>query len=206
MDISAFSSTCVVCARFGCRWFGILLLPYSLIFSQPAARGQFSSDNVLVVYNADDTASQQIASYYAQQRPGVQLLGLTGVTTDEQVSADYYLDTIRPQIMPALDDTIDVVVTTKGLPLRIKVNQSNPGTYTDPFGVTRTVSSGDWRPYSSLESELARIDTISTWQQMGDQTTFMAPSPKLAMNPYFNRSTDFSFQQLTYRLQDVVIY
>jgi uncharacterized protein (TIGR03790 family) len=200
MDTTAFVSTAAGIGRLGCLWFFGLLALAGWFFPHPA-EAQLSPENVLVLYNAADAESHQVASYYAGKRPGVQLLGLTGVTTAEQVTADYYLANIRPQILAALDDSIDVIVTTKGLPLRIKVSQSRPtGTYTDPFGVVRSVTSANWRPYSSLESELTRIDTISTWQQMGDQTTFTAPAPVRTINPFYSASTDFSFQQFGVRL------
>ncbi|MBN2293947.1 MAG: TIGR03790 family protein [Pirellulales bacterium] len=158
--------------------------------------GQIAEQNVLVIYNDASPDGLEIAQYYQQTHPGVQLLGLTGVTTSEEVSADYYLSTIRPQILPALDSSVDVIVTTKGLPLRINVTQSNPTSYTDPFGVSRTV--GNWRPYSSLESELARIDTISMWEQMGDQT-YWKPLHH-ACNPYYYKSTSFDHETYGIRL------
>jgi uncharacterized protein (TIGR03790 family) len=156
--------------------------------------------NVLVLYNADDAESSAIASYYAQKRPGVRLLGLNGVTTAEEVTANYYLSAIRPQILPALDNSTDVIVTTKGLPLRIRIEQANPRSYTDPSGQARSIGNWYWKRYSSLESELTRIDTISTWQQMGDQTTNLTPNPILALNPYYWESTDFSHQHTGIRL------
>jgi uncharacterized protein (TIGR03790 family) len=146
------------------------------------ARGAISPGNVLVLYNIDSPDGTAVANHYAEVHPGVNLLGLSGVTTAEDVTADYYLNTIRPQILPALNSSITTVVTTKDLPLRICVNETNPGTYVDPFGITRTVGSGLWQPYSSLESELTHIDEISTWQQMGDQTYYNTPS---ANNPYY---------------------
>ena len=75
------------------------------------------SSNVLVLYNAGSPEGVQIADYYAAAHPGVRLLGLTGITAAEEVSADYYLSELRPQILPALDSNVDVIVTTKGLPL-----------------------------------------------------------------------------------------
>jgi uncharacterized protein (TIGR03790 family) len=159
-----------------------------------------SPTNVLVVYNAGDTDSAEIPNYYAEKRPGVRLLGLTGVTTAEEVTANYYLTQIRPQILSALDASTDVIVTTKGLPLRIKVEQTNPKTYTDPFGVSRPIGSWSWKRFSSLESELTRIDSVSTWQQMGDQTTSLNPAPMEAVNPYYWERTDFTHEQYGMRL------
>jgi uncharacterized protein (TIGR03790 family) len=158
-----------------------------------------TSANVLVLYNQDNAQSAEIANYYAQAHPGVQLLGLTGVTTNEQVTADYYLSTIRPQIVNSgkLTSSVSTIVTTKGLPLRIQVTESNPGSYTDPFGVARTCSSSWWKPYSSLESELTRIDEVRTWQQMGDQT-YWSPvgqpgAPHPVSNPYYGVSSGFNY-------------
>ena len=155
-----------------------------------------TAGNVLVLYNQDNPQSAEIANYYAQAHPGVQLLGLTGVTTNEQVTADYYLSTIRPQIVNStkLTSSISTIVTTKGLPLRINVTESNPGSYTDPFGVTRNISSSWWKPYSSLESELTRIDEISTWQQMGDQKYYISTTPpNPSCNPYYGVSSGFNY-------------
>jgi uncharacterized protein (TIGR03790 family) len=172
------------------------LLTLSSPFSAPS-HAAVTSENVLVVYNQDSPESVEVANYYAQVHPGVQLLGLTGVTTNEEVTADYYLSTIRPQIVNSgkLTSSISTIVTTKGLPLRINVTESNPGTYVDPFGVARTASW--WRPYSSLESELTRIDEVSTWQQMGDQTYFSTTgkpnTPIPVTNPYYGATTAFNY-------------
>ena len=176
-----------------CLAFGVALVLLSAGENVFAVTAQ----NVLVLYNDNSAAGIAIANYYAQVHPGVQLLGLSGVTTSEDVTADYYLNVIRPQILPALNSSIDEIVTTTGLPLRIDVTESNPGTYTDPFGVKRTVGSGWWKPYSSLESELTTINEVSTWQQMGDQTYYSQsgkPSfPQPSCNPYYNATTSFHY-------------
>ncbi len=135
------------------------------------------ASNVLVLYNIDSPEGVQIAQYYANARPGVQLLGLSGVSTDEQISQDHYLDVIRPQVLAGLNDSTEVIVTTKGLPLRIENTAPNPGMYPgwrgEPFGVP--ILDDWWEGYSSLESELTRIDTISSENMMGDQAWFMSP-------------------------------
>jgi len=148
-------------------------------------------DNVLVVYNQASSDGIEISNYYSQVYPGVHLLGLTGVTTSENTTVDDYLTTIRPQIVSALNPNISVIATTKGLPLRIYNNHSNPGDYTDPTGVLR--HSYTWNLYSSLESELTRIDSFSMWQQIGDQWKYYNPP---CLNPWWrpltqNNSFDF---------------
>jgi uncharacterized protein (TIGR03790 family) len=199
MGILAFVSMRARSAGPGRWWIAGLLLVACGLFPL-AAQGSLAPGNVLVLYNADDPDSVAIADYYAQKRPGVRLHALKGITSAEEVSASYYLSEIRPQILPALDASTDVIVTTKGLPLRIRVEYGNPKTYVDPGGIGRNVGSWSWRRFSSLESELTRIDSISTWQQMGDQTTSLTPDPIQAVNPYYWHRTDFSYQQFGMRL------
>jgi len=151
-------------------------------------------DKVLVVYNENSPDGIEIANYYAQVHPEVQLLGLTGVSTAEQINQDEYLNVIRPQILAGLSPATETIVTTKGLPLRIKNTLANPGTYPgwrgSAFGIP--ILDDWWKPYSSLESELTRIDLIDSAEMMGDQASFMSPpafpfaTQHQASNPYFN--------------------
>ncbi len=150
--------------------------------------------NVLVLYNADDGpdgSGFQIASYYQQVRPGVHVAPITGVNAinsggfGEDVSGQDYLAVIRPQILNAIGaipDSIEVIVTTKGMPLRIDAGTKPPG------------GPSNWKRFSSLESELTRIDSISTLNKMGDQY-FNAAFPQidfsLASNPYYNDNVPF---------------
>ena len=156
-----------------------------------APASALDSSNVLVLYNPASAESVQIANYYAQVHPGVSQLALTGVPTTEQVTWDVYLTNIRPQVVPALTPSIDCIVTTKGLPLRIY----NP-----------KVGSGTWSVYSSLESELARVDTIDTRQKMGNQAYWSNP---LALNPYYDADRSFDHEtdgtRLTSRLDGFTV-
>lgn len=162
---------------------------------------------VLVLYNSASPEGVQIANYYAQVHPGVQVLGLTGVSTAEEITADDYLATIRPQVMDYLNapgaPDVDCIVTTKGLPVRINNTHSNPGTYPgwrgSLFGVQ--ISNDWWEQYSSLESELTRVRDVSSWQEMGDQAHFMGPPDPFwgqifstyhqAANPYYDSGAAF---------------
>ena len=176
-----------------------------IAYPSNSARAELLPSNVLVLYNVWSPEGTEVAQYYAQVHPGVRLMGLQGLGTDEEVSADYYLDTIRPQILGALDDSIDVIATTKGLPLRITTDpHTNLGTYVDPFGVKRPIFGTSWKPYSSLESELTRIDTFSTWEQLGDQTFWLpddAPTwPHPTRNPYYRVNEPFDFETYGFRL------
>lgn len=156
-----------------------------------------SAGNVLVVYNSSSTDGKEIAEYYAAQHPGVRLLGVKNVPAGEQITQSQYRSIIRPQIQAGLDPSIDVIVTTKGMPLRIyndKAPAAFPYNYTDPQGISRTIYSTSYRTYSSFESELTRVDTISTWVQMGDQTWWSPNSaaPNLSANPYYGKMSRFS--------------
>lgn len=153
--------------------------------------------NVLVLYNSASAEGQQIANYYKQVHPGVTLLGLNNVPVTDQITATQYLTDIAPQVRSALNSNVDVIVTTKGLPHRI-VNTSGPTpfpssyTYTDPSGVVRTIWSSSYKIYSSLESELTRVSTIQTWEQMGDQGWWQPNSSNPSKNPYFKANGTFS--------------
>ena len=134
-----------------------------------------TASNVLVLYNAASPAGSEIASYYAQIHPGVRLLALQNVPTGEETTWEVYLNTIRPQVLPALNGSTDCIVTTKGLPLRI----SNPKNGGSP-----------WSVYSSLESELTRVDSINSRSLMGNQSWIFG-NP-LAYNPYYLMDGPFS--------------
>jgi uncharacterized protein (TIGR03790 family) len=173
-----------------CTFLVVVLLACSV----SAAQGALGASNVLVLYNQASPDGLAIANYYAQAHPGVQLLGVSGLTTSEDISASDYLSVIRPQVASALSSSIDVIVTTKGMPLRITNSASGPSSYVDPFNIPRTVATGYWKQYSSLESELTRIDTISTLNQMGDnyyKSTAGKPQgfPNPCINPYYSASS-----------------
>lgn len=154
---------------------------------------------VTVLYNADSQAGLTIAEYYAQVHPGVELLPLYGVSSSEQVSADYYLKVIRPQVLAGLSSKTSIIVTTKGLPLRISNTTPNPGTYPGWRGeqYNMAIPTDWWKPFSSLESELTRITRISTPEQMGDQGHYLSPpafdfpDDHHAKNPYHGSTASF---------------
>ena len=165
--------------------------------------------NVLVLYNTASAAGAQIANYYAQIHPGVRLAGITGVDANsEDITADDYLSVIRPQVLAALTSDTDVIVTTKGLPLRIQVTEAEMplfSTYVDPQGITRPIYA--WSQFSSLESELASVDTVSTWQMIGDQSRIIPDH--FTANTYYGSNVSFSHDtygtRLTARLDGLTV-
>jgi uncharacterized protein (TIGR03790 family) len=197
------------------RWANVVILVLGLALVGPVAWGAISPDNVLVLYNAawSDGAHSggYVADYYASQRgvPSSNVIGLTGLGTGEEISAADYLNVIWPQVESALATrNISTIVTTKGLPLRIRNDTPNPAapsgqyTYNDAAGIQRTLYSDTWKTYSSLESELTRVNTIGTrsgpdWLntallQMGDQTYMDLSVPNPAANPYYRKTAAFN--------------
>ena len=178
----------------------VRLLAFSAALSLCTIARAIDASNVLVLYNADIPGDDQIANYYAQLHPGVQLQGISGITTipglPDDISADNYLSEIRPQVLSAITPSTSVIVTTMGMPLRIDVQEAEPPvvppnsvpTYTDPSGTLRQII--NWKPTSSLESELTNVNTISTWQMMGDQS-FLIPG-QFSMNPYYLQTGSFN--------------
>lgn len=140
------------------------------------------ADSTLLLYDTADANSVSIKDHYLAVHPGVRALGLTLPSFGEQILAQEYLDTIRQPVLDhlnsaGLNSIIDTFVTTKGLPLRIDAGSDpNPGPLSN------------WRQFSSLESELTRIDTIGSVAEMGDQNFSNAvlnvPGVKPA-NPYY---------------------
>ena len=151
------------------------------------------AENVLVLYNDASADGQAIATYYSQARPGVRLLALEEVAPGEVISADGYLQSIRQPVLNELvrltgeSVSIDCIVTTRGLPLRID----------NPLGLDPYRSR-----YSSLESELTRIDTIDTTALMANQSMMppMFGGNPLVLNPYYAADEPFSFAEQGIRL------
>ena len=204
-----------------------LILTAALVVSIQSPLLALDESNVLVLYNSASSEGQQIANYYGQVHSGVNTLALTGVSTAEQITADDYLTTLRPQVLSYLNapgaPDIQVIVTTKGMPLRIQNTHANPGTYAgwrgSLFGVD--ISDDWWESYSSLESELTRVQDIGSWEQMGDQAHFMGPPDPFwgqvfpthhqASNPYYNNqgasfdSSSYEGMYLTSRLDGFTV-
>jgi uncharacterized protein (TIGR03790 family) len=135
-----------------------------------------TESSVLVVYNAASSSGLEIANYYKQVHPGVRLLGITGLAANcpDQITQDVYFSTIRPQVNAALNSSTDVIVTTKGLPVRI-------------------YNSGYPSAFSSLESELCSIATVTSRSKM----------PLPVENPYSYRYSitgNFSYSTYSCRL------
>jgi uncharacterized protein (TIGR03790 family) len=156
------------------------------------------ASGILVLYNNDSQLSQDVADLYAGTHPGVHLLGLSNLGTSTTITATQYLNDIRQPILNSglLTSDIDVIVTTKGMPLQIQVGISNPGAYTDPYEIQRFPNSTHWQLNSSLESELTKIDYIANETMMGDQY-FNWPLGHFTANAYYKSNASFDFGNFT---------
>jgi uncharacterized protein (TIGR03790 family) len=155
-----------------------------------------TADNVLVLYNPASVSGTQVANYYAQVHPGVHLLPINGVDPNsEDMTADDYLSIVRPQVLAGLTSSIEVIVTTKGLPLRLQVTETPPTapfpampTYTDSSGVVHSIQ--NWQAFSSFESELTNVNIVNSWLMMGDQS-YALPGGQWSNNPYYRSTAAF---------------
>ncbi len=177
-----------------------LLLVLATLPSTCATSWAVDPANTLVLYNPLSSEGVQIANHYKAVYPGVRTRAIFGLGSSETITSNVYLNTIRPQVLAALASSENannqLIVTTKGMPLRIQVTDPNPGSYVDPQGIPRTIL--QWKPYSSLESELAAVDIISTGQMMGDQS--YAWPGHFTKNPYYNADDEFSHDVYLTRL------
>jgi len=132
----------------------------------------------LLLYNINDSNGVAIRDYYSATYPGVRSYGLDLSGFGEEILAQEYLDSIRQPVLDYLNSQswgaqIDTFVTTKGLPLRIDAGP-------DP--------DSSWQRYSSLESELTRIDSINSIEAMGNQNWVLGGiniPGILPANPYY---------------------
>jgi len=157
----------------------VLLFLCGLALEQSLA---VEASTTLLLYDDTDADSVAIKDYYLGVHPGVRAYGLSLPSFGEEILAQEYLDTIRQPVLDELNSqswgsSIDTLVTTKGLPLRIDAGADpNPG------------PQSNWERYSSLESELTRIDTISSIAEMGDQNfsnAILNLPGVLPANPYY---------------------
>jgi uncharacterized protein (TIGR03790 family) len=134
----------------------------------PQSACAIDASNVLVLYNLNSPDGIAIKDHY-QQVYGLaenQLLGLN-LSTNATISAADYLTNIRGPVLAARLPETSLYLTTKGMPLKIQVGAANPGSYV--HGTTNQIV-WNWATTSSLESELTKIDYISTEVMMGDQS------------------------------------
>ncbi len=143
-----------------------------LLSAAAGACGALTPADVLILGNRNSPLSKSITEYYARQRgiPREQIL-LLGMPVAEEISRAEFDSHIAGPLGSFLRrrkwvDRVLVIVTTSGVPLKIKGSQGPPGTA------------------ASVDSELAAL--------YGDLKGTPHPIPSLIPNPYFGSDRPFS--------------
>jgi uncharacterized protein (TIGR03790 family) len=148
-----------------------------------------SYDDVLVVRNLNSPMSMQIADYFQNQRniPQINICNITTITT-ETISRTGFEDDIRTPVEDhivnnGLLGSINYIVTTKGVPLRVAEQDTSDDNWNQPWTIDR----------ASMDAELALI--LGPYKNnIGD--------PWWINNPYFDPAPydDFAFTKYGYFL------
>lgn len=144
-----------------------------------AAQAPVDYSDVAVIINDSDTNSVAIGSYFVQQR-NVPLRNVIHIrTTASETITDSTFEDLRRQVETAitgrnLTDSLNYIVTTKGVPLR--VNRGGLG--------------GDLYSLSaSVDAELMLI--LGRWSDHIGQATLVMPSGNVRVHPYFGQSMHY---------------
>jgi uncharacterized protein (TIGR03790 family) len=148
-----------------------------------------SYDDVLVIRNLNSPISMQIADYFQAKR-NISSLNICNITTSsgETVSRTIFESEIRAPIEDYITNnnllgSINFIVTTKGVPLRVAEEDTSDDDWNQPWTIDR----------ASLDAELALI--LGFYQSS-------IGLPMWINNPYFDPSPydDFSFLKYGYFL------
>ena len=143
-----------------------------------AASAAILPENVAVLYNPASADGMHLAQQYAQLRPGVALLPITGLgPTAETISPATYAQTYLPQVESYLADgdnlaRTQVLLTTRGLPYRIAG--------ADTFDFKKSTN-------AAVGSELALAGIDLARKARGDAP--LAGAPSAVANPYAKTQT-----------------
>lgn len=149
----------------------LLIAPF-IVFAQQ----NVNYDDVAIIVNDNSQVSIDIGTYFQEQRniPTQNVIYITASVQEEIDSTEF--EQIRQQIevyltTNNLTNTINYLVTTKGVPLKVKRGEIDP---------TNTSS---YLNCASLDSELSLI--------LGDLSPRIA-NPGGIKNPYYNADNNFS--------------
>lgn len=155
-------------------------LPQGLLFSPRAASGEPSdlAARTLVVYNANDPLSRDLANFYAAQR-GIAADHVCGLNcpTEEEISRQQYDDSIAGPLRQLFDDRrwwmrtasrpaedpasivssnqIRIVALIRGMPLKVRPTSGYPG------DVSRAIAPLRDHNEASVDSEIAALGFFS---------------------------------------------
>lgn len=144
-------------------------------------------NDVLIVRNNNSVISMEIADYFKEKRniPNLNVCNIS-TSTGETISRANFNSQIRTPIENYLINngllgTINYIVTTKGVPLRISEANSSNDDWSQPSTIDR----------ASVDSELTII--LGSYSGYIGGGGFMMPSPfTYEQNPYYNSYNGFS--------------
>ncbi len=166
-----------------------------------AALAALNPNNVLVIYNSQNTDSLAVSNYYQTVRPGVLSFDLNDATLAAgNISYTDYETKIRDKVRNYLNTNnlqqqVSVLTLTKGLPHRIL--DVNNGTVGDsPFAAETQLMTNANATYSSVDSELVYLQqNLRTGEANGAMDSH---ADNFIINPYFNSSASItSFNRST---------
>lgn len=157
-----------------------------------------TEEEVLVIYNSayvtdsdnDLTQdSEQIAEYYQSKRPGVTIHGFAMPTMEEVTWAQYNADIKEPLETyltgNGLEDTIKIIVTVKGVPLKI---MGDPG-FHDPW------DDPECEPFCPVN--FASVDAGITLSYQDFKSTTRHTNPYYNADPTFAENSHFKLNHFT---------
>ena len=155
---------------------GGLIIPFlcGLVIFSTSAIGQLNPSDVLILVNSNSPTSRYIAKLYRQYHPGItdsQVLYLSGLTdcsgpnstaADEIITRQQYNDLIAGPVRNYLADsnypgritTIKVIITTAGMPYRIKDTVFADAVYAAGSNYNTIINQEASIDAASVESEL----------------------------------------------------
>jgi len=161
-------------------------------------------EEVLVVWNSENSDSMEVASHYESARPGVRSLDLADTSLlPGTISYANFIAKIRNPIRSHLNDNelqsiIKVLVLTKGIPHRIQsLDTSDPNLGDRWNEVTSTYNAGNIT-YASVDSELTLLQFDLDSGEAGEAMD--SPADRAVYNPYFASTQSFgSFDRSSIR-------
>ncbi len=127
---------------------GVMTCLFAFVFMPELMFAELSPTQIVIVSNENSNESQSVAAHYARKR-GVPVSHIISVdtSTQETISREGYEQSIVQPIRKALEmknlaSTIRVIVTTYGIPLRVKAPRISPQekTWVDDAKAWRTSS------------------------------------------------------------------
>lgn len=173
---------------------GVLAIGLLTASALPVAA--ISEGNVLVVYNSENADSLEVKNYYLAKRPGVLEFDLadSSILSPTISYADFAAkirDPIRQHLNSNnLEQTVEVITLTKGIPHRIQnIDPNSPNAGDSGAGALAAYNAGN-ATFASVDSELMLLQHDLNANEAGGNHDSAADNAVL--NPFFNETAAFS--------------